>query len=173
MPVQPSSAAIVIGGALSVLILILWLLQLAFLTSLGHSDAAGNALGQAFAAIEIGILWLVIAILALIAFFKGNMSRPGAVAALILIPLSFVVSQLAADLLGRLPGGGEDVHLGRDSVGPRDHTGRGDTRDATQGLLELGQQPQRGHPGGAFALVMGAQVFASITVMPLEVRAFT
>jgi hypothetical protein len=44
----------------------LYALMLSTLTSVGSSDAAGNALGSAFAAIEGALLWLVSGILLLI-----------------------------------------------------------------------------------------------------------
>jgi hypothetical protein len=38
---------------LGVVICLLWILQLATVASLGRSDAAGNAIGEAYAAIQI------------------------------------------------------------------------------------------------------------------------
>jgi hypothetical protein len=53
---KPSIGAIVASLVLSAAILLLWVLQLAMLTNLTGSDAAGNAMAQGFAAFSIVIL---------------------------------------------------------------------------------------------------------------------
>jgi hypothetical protein len=87
-PPPANGAAVGIGIGLSVLILLLWALTLATLADLAGSDAAGNALAQAYAAIELIALWLLLAALAGLAWLKGKMPGPAALAALILIPAS-------------------------------------------------------------------------------------
>jgi len=96
-----SSGAVVIAAGLSVLALFFYFLQLAALSDLAGSDAAGNAYAQAYAAIEIIFLWLLLAAVTLIAFFKGAMPKPAAVAALILVPASGFVALQALGLLSR------------------------------------------------------------------------
>src|SRR5215472_3105401 len=56
---------ILAGIGLSVLILLAWVGQLATLSDLSGSDPAGNALAQAFGALEIIVLWGLLAVLAL------------------------------------------------------------------------------------------------------------
>jgi hypothetical protein len=57
-PVKAAPAAIGISMGLSVLPLMFWILTLATLSNLAGSDAAGNGYAQAYAAIEIVILWV-------------------------------------------------------------------------------------------------------------------
>jgi hypothetical protein len=91
-PPPANGAAVGIGIGLSGLILLLWALSLATLADLAGSDAAGNALAQAYAAIELIALWLLLAALAALAWLKGKMPGPAALAALILIPASGVAA---------------------------------------------------------------------------------
>ena len=96
---KASPASVGVAAGLSIIVLLLWALQLALLSDLSGSDAAGNALTQAYAAIAIILLWVLLAILALIAFFKGAMPAPAAIAALVLIPVSGSVALSALELL--------------------------------------------------------------------------
>jgi len=98
-----SPASIGIAAGLSIIALLLWAMQFALLTDLTGSDAAGNALAQAYAAIAIIVLWVLLAVLTLISFFKGAMPAPAAIAALILIPVSGEAALGALELL-RAPG---------------------------------------------------------------------
>ncbi len=59
----------------------------------------GNALAQAYCAIAIILLWVLLAVLTLIAFFKGAMPTPAAIAALILVPVSGDAALSALELL--------------------------------------------------------------------------
>jgi len=95
----PAVAAVCLG--LSVLALMVWLLSVATLTDLAGSDAAGNAYAQGFAAIELIILWLLLTIIAIIAAINGAMRWIGGIAALILIPVSGLMSGEALDMLSR------------------------------------------------------------------------
>ena len=97
-----ASAAVGVGIGLCVPALLVWALALALLANLTGSDAAGNAIGQAYAAIAIIILWLLLAGLGIIAVLKGVMPRPAAVAALILIPASGFASMADRSANGRM-----------------------------------------------------------------------
>ena len=63
MPTAKASSGAIAGGiVLGALIGLLWVLNLATLASLGNSDAAGNAIGEAYAAIQIIALWSLLTI---------------------------------------------------------------------------------------------------------------
>jgi hypothetical protein len=98
-PDKASPASVGIAAGLSIIALLLWAMQLALLNDLTRSDAAGNALTQAYGAIAIILLWVLLAVLTLIAFFKGAMPTPAAIAALILIPVSGDAALSALELL--------------------------------------------------------------------------
>jgi hypothetical protein len=98
---KPSDGVIAASIVLSVVAGLLWLLELATVTSLGHSDAAGNGIGEAYAAIQIIVLWLLLTVLTAIASFKGAAPKPAWVVALVIVPLSGFVAMAAADLLAR------------------------------------------------------------------------
>ena len=99
--VKAAPAAIGVSIGLGVLALLFWALALATLADLAGSDAAGNAYAQAYAAIEIFILWGLLAVIAIIAGVKGAMARPAVLAAAILIPASGVVTFEVLELLSR------------------------------------------------------------------------
>ena len=99
--VKASPGAIGLSLGLGILALLCWALALATLADLAGSDPAGNAYAQAYGAFEIIILWGLLAVIAIIAFVKGAMPRLGALAALILIPASGVVTFAALELLAR------------------------------------------------------------------------
>jgi len=98
-------------GAGAVLVLtvptvLVWLLALAMLSSLGGSDAAGNALGEAYAAIGVILLWALLGLITLITVLKGAMPWPLAAAAVVLVPASGFAAFGALELLskaGRAP----------------------------------------------------------------------
>ena len=81
--------------------LLIWAVTLATLSDLAGSDAAGNGYAQAYAAIEIIVLWGLLALIALIAGVKGAMAWPSAIAAAILIPASGIVAFEVLELLSR------------------------------------------------------------------------
>ena len=101
MPSTTTASYGAIGASigLSVLALLFWVLQVATLSDLSSSDAAGNGLAQAFGAIEIVILWALLAILMLIAAVQGFIPWPAGLAALVLVPASAVVALTALGLL--------------------------------------------------------------------------
>jgi hypothetical protein len=76
-------------------------LTLATLSDLAGSDAAGNGYAQAYAAIEIIIVWSLLAVIAIIAGVKGAIAWPAALVAAILIPTSGFVSFEVLELLSR------------------------------------------------------------------------
>ena len=90
-----------LGGAiaLSLAIVLLWAIALAALSHLSGSDAAGNGLAQAFTAIELAVLWALLAVLMLVAAIGGDMPAVGKIAALILVPATGVAAFYAEGLL--------------------------------------------------------------------------
>src|SRR5580704_8433118 len=96
---KPSDGAVAASIVLSVVTGLVWVLHLATVASLGHSDAAGNGTGEAYAAIQIIILWLLLTSMVIIAGVKGAAPRPAIVAALVIVPVSGFVAMAAADLL--------------------------------------------------------------------------
>jgi hypothetical protein len=89
------------GIGLCVAAFVVWALALALLANLSGSDAAGNAFAQAYAAIAVILLWLLVIALAVVAALKGAMPRVAMVAAFILLPASGVVAMEALELLSR------------------------------------------------------------------------
>jgi len=89
----------VAGIVLTVPIALVWLVQVGGLDDLNSSDAAGNGLAQAFAAIAIVVLWVLLAVLTLVAGIKGRIACPSVVAAMLLIPASGIASLAALQLL--------------------------------------------------------------------------
>ncbi len=85
---------IILGGVAS----LLYALMLANLIDTGDTDAAGRGLNQAFAALVGLLLWIVLAILLVIAAAKGRMPFAGIIAAVILLPASAVGAFAAASL---------------------------------------------------------------------------
>jgi hypothetical protein len=78
-----------------------WGLALATLADLAGGDAAGNAYAQAYGALEIIVLWGLLAAIAIIAVVKGAIPRLNVLAALILIPVSGFVIFAVLELLSR------------------------------------------------------------------------
>lgn len=102
MPEAKASSRVIAGGiVLSAVIAPLWVLNLATLASLGHSDAAGNAIGEAYAAIQIIALWSLLTIMTIIASIKGAAPKPAIAAVLVIVPASGFAAMAAADLLAR------------------------------------------------------------------------
>jgi hypothetical protein len=102
MPTAKASSGAIAGAiVLGAVIGLLWALNLATLASLGHSDAAGNGIGEAYAAIQIILLWSLLTIMTVIASVNGAASKPAMAAALVIVPASGFVAMAAADLLAR------------------------------------------------------------------------
>src|SRR5713226_7996562 len=84
---KPSDGAVAASIVLGIVIGLIWVLHLATVASLGRSDAAGNGIGQAYAAIQLIVLWLLLTIMTVIASAKGAAPKPATVA-----PLAFSVA---------------------------------------------------------------------------------
>ena len=100
-PVKAAPAAIGVSIGLGVLALIFYALGLALLSDLASSDAAGNAYAQAYAAIDVFVLWGLLAVIAIIAWARGVIAWPAALAAAVLIPASAIVAFEVLELLSR------------------------------------------------------------------------
>ena len=100
-PVKAVPAAIGVSIGFGVLALLFWALSIATLAGLASSDPAGNAYAQAYGALEIIILWGLLAVITLIAGVKGEMTAPAVLAAVILVPASGLASFGALELLAR------------------------------------------------------------------------
>ncbi len=68
---------------------------------LGQSDAAGNGLAQAYAAIQTILLWALLTVLTIVAAAKGVAPKAVTVAALVMVPASGLAMAAAAGLLKR------------------------------------------------------------------------
>jgi hypothetical protein len=96
-PVSWGAIGFAIG--LSVLAALAWLVLVASLPHLSDSDAAGNGLEQAMAAADIIIVWLLLAILMIIAAVNNPLPWPVTTAAFALIFASGIVAVMALSLL--------------------------------------------------------------------------
>jgi hypothetical protein len=84
---------------LGALAIVLWVLQLATLADLGRSDAAGDALAQACASVEILALWAVLFVMAAVASLERAVPKVATLAALVLVPASGFAALTALRLL--------------------------------------------------------------------------
>lgn len=94
---RASDGTIVFAVVIACVTLILWLLQISILSDLGRSDAAGNAIAQAYAAIAVLAVWALLAVLMIIATVAAGIAI--ALPALLLIPASGFAAMAALDLL--------------------------------------------------------------------------
>lgn len=97
--VRASRGAIVAAVCISLLIALLWIVEVSTLSSLGDSDAAGNGMAEAFAGFEIILLWVLLVVLLVVAGINGAMPWPAAAAAMILLPASGFAAITALGLL--------------------------------------------------------------------------
>ena len=79
---------------------VLYLGMLGSLSGLNDTDAMGRGLALGFGAIFGVALWLVLAVLLLVAAINGRMSDAGKIGAAILLPLSAIAASVAIDLYG-------------------------------------------------------------------------
>ena len=99
MPGQRPSRAPPVGAVLLALLAgLVYLAYLAGLHDAGRSDAAGNALTEAFLALFGAALWLALIGLLLVAFKNGKMPAWAGIGALVLVPLACYASFASADL---------------------------------------------------------------------------
>jgi hypothetical protein len=101
---MPTDDRVSTGGlagavVLSIAIALVWALTLAILTDLSGSDAMGNGLSRAFAAIGLVVLWMLLAGLLLIAALKGAMPPAAVLAVFVLLPATAVAAFVAQNLL--------------------------------------------------------------------------
>jgi hypothetical protein len=96
---KASAGALVACSVLSFVTLPAYAFGIALLASLTGSDPAGNAYSQGFAAIAIIFIWLLLALIALIAVVKGSVPVPAIIATAILIPASGLVAMEVLELL--------------------------------------------------------------------------
>ena len=101
MPSTPSSGAVAAAFVLSLIAVLGWLICCPVWPGLDSSDAAGNALAQAFAALEAIVLWLLLAALTFLCWLNGRMPVWGAIAAVVLIPVSGAAAIGALGLLAQ------------------------------------------------------------------------
>jgi hypothetical protein len=87
--------------ALAVLVAPIWILQLATVSSLGGSDAAGNAIGRAYAAIQTAILWVILTAIVVVVAWKSAASKAARTLAVSLTPLSALAAMTSVELLAR------------------------------------------------------------------------
>jgi hypothetical protein len=95
----PSRGTIGAAITLTVLALFFWMLLLTTLPNLSSSDAAGNGLTQLMAAAETLVLWLVLAILMVVAVVNNPLPLPLGIAAFVLVFVSGIVAMMALALL--------------------------------------------------------------------------
>jgi hypothetical protein len=95
---RPSHSPPVEAVLLALLAGLLYLAYLAGLHDAGRSDAAGNALTDAFLALFGGALWIALVGLLLVAFKNGKMPTWAAVGALVVVPLACYASFVSANL---------------------------------------------------------------------------
>src|SRR5262249_55204322 len=79
--------------------LALWAGTVGTLATLNDSDTAGNAMSQAFGVFFTIGLWILLAVLMIIAAVKGQMPSWTKLAALFLLPASGIAALVAGDLL--------------------------------------------------------------------------
>jgi hypothetical protein len=94
---KPSKAPV---GSIILLIVagFLYLAMVGSLTGMNETDAAGRGMAMGFGAIFGAALWLVLALLLLIAAINGAMPTMGKIGAVVLLPLSAVAASVSADL---------------------------------------------------------------------------
>ena len=98
-----SQATSIAGIVLGALCLLIWVLVVHLLANPPRGDPAGNAIEGAFTALILTALWLLLGVLALVAWFKGDMPQPAGIAALVLLPVSGFVAAQTQELLFRQP----------------------------------------------------------------------
>lgn len=88
VPARSSTGALIAALLVGALALLVWLIVMSWLTTLNDSDAAGNGLTQGLSAVALVFLWVLLAVLMLVAALGGDMPGWIALAAVVLIPAS-------------------------------------------------------------------------------------
>jgi hypothetical protein len=86
---------------LAIIAALLWLYMAAIILSSARSDAAGEAIGRALCAFAAIGVWIIVAVLALIAGVTAHLQIGSGLAALILIPASGYAATVAIEVSGR------------------------------------------------------------------------
>jgi hypothetical protein len=92
---------LILFAILLLLAICLWIGVFSGSLSLHASDPAGNALASSFTALAAGAMWVLLAVLLIIAGLRGGMPTWCGIAALVLVPASGVAVQVAIQVLGR------------------------------------------------------------------------
>jgi hypothetical protein len=90
-----------VAALLIAAIALVWAAELSLVANLSGSDAAGNGLAQAFAAMAILLLWGLLAALLIDVGVRGGLSSTSILASVVLLPASGYAALLVADLLAR------------------------------------------------------------------------
>ncbi len=96
---KPSTGAAVTCIGVGAVALLFWVMSVAILSDLGRSDAAGNAMGGAYAAIALCILYFTVGVLTIVALIAGVMPRWAKAAFVILVVASGTAAFVALNLL--------------------------------------------------------------------------
>ena len=96
---QKAGTVAVAAIVVALIALFVWVPQLAMLTSLTGSDAAGNGMAQGFAALAIIVLWVLLAVLMILAGVAVASPMFAIAPGLVLLPLSGFAAMTALDLL--------------------------------------------------------------------------
>lgn len=96
---KPLGCGPVAGFLLLGLAFLFWLAEVATLSDLGSSDAAGNAMAQGFGELEAIVVWILLGVLVLLASVMRALPPAAALPGVLLLPLSGVAAMNAADLL--------------------------------------------------------------------------
>ena len=93
----------VVFSVVLLLTLALWVGTVATLSQANHSDQAGNALSQGFGAVFTVGLWVLLAVLLILAGSRGQMPGWSVVLAVVLVPASGVAAVVAGNVLAMDP----------------------------------------------------------------------
>ena len=92
-------SSVIAGTIIAALAAFVWFVQLATLTDLSGSDAAGNGMSQAFAALEIIVLWGLLAVLLIVTGVACAPPPLSMLPGVLLLPASGVAALRALGLL--------------------------------------------------------------------------
>jgi membrane protein YdbS with pleckstrin-like domain len=91
----------ILATLLFLLTLLVWMTFLANASSQHDSDAAGNAMSQGFAVISGIVLWMLLAVLLVLTWFRGGMPLWSVLAAAILLPFAGFAALRTVQMMAR------------------------------------------------------------------------